>query len=92
MIYPWVRMLGRTDSWVPNKLFCESSLYRGPYIPVTALISRRMFEIVGGYRNVQMEDHDMWVRMLQHGARFKCVPQVLWSYRFGANQFQAQAA
>lgn len=92
VVYPWTTMVGRTDTWTPNKLFNEASLYRQNFIPVSALISRRLFETVGGYRNVQLEDWDLWIRILQHGGRFKCVPQPLWSYRFGANKFQAQAA
>lgn len=92
VVYPWCRMVGRTDQWVPNKLFCESSLYRQPFIPIVMLIRRPLFEMLGGFRNVRMEDWDFQIRALQHGARFRCVPIPLWSYRFGVNQFQAEAA
>lgn len=91
-IYPFARMVGRTDNWVPNKLWCEHALYRAPYIPVTMLIRRSMFEIVGGYRNVQMEDWDLQIRSVQHGARFRCVPENLFNYRFGVNTYQGQLA
>lgn len=92
IIYPFCRMVGRNDGWVPNKLFAEHSLYRQPFIPVTALIRRSLFEMLAGYRNVQMEDYDFYIRALQHGARFRCLPEVLWSYRFGVNTYQGQSA
>lgn len=91
--YSWCRMIGRTDNWTPNRLFAEFSLYRQNFIPNCALIRRSLFEVVGGYRNVQLEDWDMWIRMVQHGARFRCLPEVTWTYRAHEGQnFQRQAA
>ena len=92
IIYPWCRMVGRTDEWVPNKLFNPVQLHKAPYIPVTALISHDLYDLLGGYRKVPMEDWDFYRRAELHDARFRCVPEVLWSYRFGVNTFQAQAA
>src|SRR5438132_5202787 len=91
IIYPWCRMVGRTDTWVPNRLFNAKTLARRNFIPVTALIKKDMWEIVGGQRQEQLEDWMFYQRVYLHGARFKCVPEVLWSYRFhDSNQFQYQ--
>ncbi|HEY1122321.1 MAG TPA: hypothetical protein VGE67_12005, partial [Haloferula sp.] len=39
-------------------------------------------EVVGSYRDVPWaEDHDLWLRMLQHGARFAKVPECLLQWR-----------
>jgi len=32
---------------------------------------------------VHNEDHDLWVRALDAGARFRCIPEVTWTYRLG---------
>ena len=86
-------MEGRTDGWVPNKLYWAVNLHKAPFIPVTALIRSDAFRMLGGYRNVPMEDWDFYRRAELHGLRFKCVPEVLWSYRHHEGQsFQRQAA
>lgn len=93
VVYPFCRMEGRTDGWVPNRLFNPRTLMRRPFIPVTALIRRDLFDLLAGYRKVPMEDWDFYARAWLHGARFKCVPEVLWTYRFHeANQYQGEAA
>jgi glycosyltransferase involved in cell wall biosynthesis len=92
IVYPWCHLEGMDMPWVANKLYSEVSLFRGPSIPVTSLISRRIFDVVGGYREEQLEDYYFYVRAAQHGARFKCLPEVLWTYNFHqAQNFQRQA-
>jgi glycosyltransferase involved in cell wall biosynthesis len=92
VVYPWTRMDGRTD-WCPNRLFNAKMLFRRNFIPNTALIRRDMFNMVGGYHNQPLEDWELWQRIWLHGGRFKCVPEVLWTYRFhDGNQFQSVAA
>lgn len=92
IIYPFCRMQGRTD-WCPNRLFHPKRLFRMSFIPVTALIKTDLFRMLNGYRLVQLEDWDLYQRAYLHGARFRCVPEVLWTYRFidGVNKFQAAA-
>jgi hypothetical protein len=69
------------------------TLMRRNFIPVTALIRKDLWDLLGGQRKVPMEDHDFYKRAWLHGARFKCVPEVLWSYRFhDSNQFQGVRA
>lgn len=92
VVYPWTRMVGRSD-WTPNRLFNPKMLFRRNFIPATALVRRDFFNMVGGYANVPLEDWNLWQRIYLHGGRFKCVPEVCWSYRFhDGNQFQPVAA
>ncbi len=91
IVYPWCRMENRTDNWVPNKLFTADALFKQNFIPVTALIDRNAFLMMGGYQNVPMEDWALWQWAHLHGLSFKCVPEVLWTYHFHEqNEFQYQ--
>lgn len=82
VVYPWCRVEGRTD-WCPNRLFEPLALQRLNFIPVTALVRKTAFVGVGGFDTTleTLEDWDLWKRLLEHGARFRCVPEVLWTYR-----------
>lgn len=52
------------------------------FIPVTAAIRTSMFRRVGGFNpDAVLEDHDLWVRLLDAGARFTHIPVVCWRYR-----------
>lgn len=51
------------------------------FIPVTAAVRTEAFRAVGGFRDVPLEDHDLWLRLLDAGARFIYVPVVCWRYR-----------
>lgn len=51
------------------------------FIPVTAAVRTETFRAVGGFRDVPLEDHDLWLRLLDAGARFIYVPVVCWRYR-----------
>lgn len=85
VVYPWCRVTGN-DSWTPNRLFRPDALLRAKgFIPVTALVRRDAFVAVGGFReDLQvMEDQDLWRRLLAHGAKFVCCPEVVWTYRIG---------
>lgn len=93
VIYPWCRMIGRTDGWVPNKLFSRVNLFQANYIPITALIRHSLFDVCGGFQSVPLEDWVLWQWIELHGGRFRCVPEILWSYRHHAGQnFQKEAA
>ena len=94
IVYPWCRVEGRDDFNIVNKLWDGGrSVMLQPFIPVTTLIRRDLFELLGGYRKVPLEDWDFQKRAVHHGARFVCVPEVCWTYRFlGQNVFQAKAA
>lgn len=90
IVYPWCRVEGRDDFWIVNKLWHPESLFIQNYIPCTALIRASFFRMLGGYKTEPLEDWMLWQRAVLHGARVKCVPEVLWTYRFlGQNTFQA---
>lgn len=87
IVYPYCHVIGR--DWSPNREFDADALRQGNYIPITTLIRRDLWEQAGGWRDSSQvahgwEDWDLWLRALDMGARFKCVPQVTWAYRFGA--------
>lgn len=87
VVYCWCRVDG--SPWCPNRLYRKGTLRDGNYIPATALIRKSLWEKLGGY-NVKhkYEDWDFWLRAENEGARFVCVPEVLWTYRqHGGNLF-----
>jgi len=85
VIYPYCEVSGR--EWSPNRPFDAAELRRGNYIPITALIRADYLRAHGWSPEVDMEDWDLWLRLLDAGARFACVPKVTWLYRFhGSNK------
>jgi glycosyltransferase involved in cell wall biosynthesis len=85
IVYSFCQVEGRP--WSPNSTFDPDRLRRENYIPVTALIRASLLRRLGGWRNSAecangFEDHDLWLRALDSGARFFCVPDVTWVYRF----------
>lgn len=87
VIYPWCRVEDHDpelEPWSPNRLFSADALLRYNYIPVTALIRRDLWDEVGGMPSLpHAEDWAFWKRCLAAGAVFRCVPEVLWTYRRG---------
>lgn len=66
----------------PYDVFDADVLRVQNFIPVTACIRTSLFRQVGGFRtDVPIEDHDLWLRLLDAGARFTYVPVVCWRYR-----------
>ncbi len=51
------------------------------YIPVTALVRRSIFEKVGGFDDMTMEDWNLWLKISNAGGRFVFVPEMTWIYR-----------
>jgi glycosyltransferase involved in cell wall biosynthesis len=83
IVYSWCEVEGR--AWDPNSMFDAERLLRENYIPITTLIRRELLADLGGFReDVAWEDHDLWLRALEAGAEFRCVPAVTWIYRFHA--------
>lgn len=67
---------------VPTDAFDAEELRRHNTIPVTAMVRRSMFEAIGGFDEAAtLEDHDLWLRLLDAGARFTYVPVAGWRYR-----------
>lgn len=84
--------------WIPNQEFDANLLRERNYIPATTLIRRSLWREIGGWtlpgwgigdspRQPEFaEDWDFWLRALDAGARFRCIPEVTWTYRYhGAN-------
>ena len=86
IVYSWCRVEGR--SFNPNREFNEAALRASNFIPATTMI-RTSLCVDLGWRDDSthgFEDWDFWLRALDAGARFVCVPEVSWTYRFhGAN-------
>jgi succinoglycan biosynthesis protein ExoO len=81
------------DGWIPNHDFDASRLRERNYIPATTLIRKSLWEQLGGWllpgwgigespREPEFEDWDFWLRALDAGARFLCIPEVTWTYRY----------
>lgn len=91
VVYPWCRTEGDNQIvWLANKLFNADTLFRVNFIPVTALVRRDTWLMLGGMRREPLEDWRLWQRAVLHGCRFRCVPEVLWTYHFehGSNTYQ----
>ncbi len=85
VVYGWCRVEGK-DDWSPNRLFRPDPLLSYNFIPVTALIRAELWRDVGGFRTERVEDWRFWQRCLAAGARFRCVDEILWTYRIGVSE------
>jgi len=86
IVYSWCRVEGR--SFNPNREFDEAALRASNFIPATTMIRTSLCTQLGWRSDSThgFEDWDFWLRALDAGARFVCVPEVSWTYRFhGAN-------
>lgn len=100
VVYPWCRVEDHDPDlapWCPNRLFTADALLTYNFIPVTALVRHELWDEVGGMPSLpHAEDWAFWKRCLAAGAVFRCVPEVLWTYRRGLagsrNQWVAAAA
>lgn len=71
----WVNDLD-TPTKVSRERFVES-----PVVQPTVVMAKSLFEKVGGYlRNGFAEDYDLWLRLLEHGARFGKVADQLYDW------------
>lgn len=82
MIYPWCNVVNHPTGWNPNSYFDPQRLLVENYIPATVLIRKSVWEELGGYPDCIYEDWMMWIKLVQRKKRIKCVPEVLWEYRF----------
>jgi len=82
MIYPWTEVVGTRNGWNPNSYLDLERLKSNNYIPATVLMRKSAWEDVGGYPEVVCEDHALWLKLMEHGKVIKCLPEILWQYRF----------
>lgn len=96
IVYSWCDVTGRAG-WNPSRHFDPQALRRGNYIPITCLVRRSTLAELGGFRPYDQwpaelqtfdggtfnghEDWDLWLRALDAGARFHCVPEPTWRYQ-----------
>lgn len=85
IVYTWPRVdppgwIGETGLQVIGS---PEFLREHNFIASAAAIRTDLWRHLGGYRDVHNEDHDLWVRAMDAGARFCLVPQVTWTYRLG---------
>ena len=86
IVYSYCRVEGR--GFNPNSPFDADRLRRENYIPATTMIRAGLCEELGWRSDSAygFEDWDFWLRALDVGARFVCVPEETWTYRFhGSN-------
>lgn len=84
IVYSYCVVKGR-PGWDPNAGFDPDRLQRENYIPSTTLIRTELAVRLKGWRPDAAngwEDWDFWRRALAVGARFVCVPETTWIYRF----------
>lgn len=82
--YPIIEQFGDArglqgcDGWNPGRLA------QGNYVDAMALLRRRAWELVGGYRSMRVsgwEDYDFWCRCVEAGLSGVLVPEILGRYR-----------
>ena len=71
----WVNDLN-TPEKVSRERFVES-----PVVQPTVVTAKSLFEGGGYLRNGFAEDYDLWLRLLEHGARFGKVPDRLYEWQ-----------
>mgnify|MGYP001606334449 FL=1 len=83
IIYTWCDVHGR-PGWNPNRLFDADALRAGNYIPGTVLMRTDLANNLGWRTDAAhgFEDWNFWLRAIDWGARFACIPEITWQYRF----------
>lgn len=95
IVYTWPRIdpLGHFEHPTDlQRIYPLKTLMDANWIASAAAVRRSMWLELGGLADVPNEDHDLWKRALQHGARFRCIPQVTWTYRLGDWEHRCQEA
>lgn len=69
--------LGYADIWRQENFLYEN------YVDAMALVSRRAWQLVGGYTPIDggWEDYDFWCKFIDHGLTAAFVPEALCRYR-----------
>lgn len=81
VVYTGWQLTGATDP-VPYPRFDPDLLRQHNYIPVTACVRTDMLRRVGGFPvDAELEDHALWLALLDAGARFVYTPVIAWHYR-----------
>lgn len=80
VVYTAWQLSGATDP-VPYPRFDPGLLREHNFIPVTACVRTDALRAVGGFPDAKLEDHALWLALLDAGARFRYTPVIAWHYR-----------
>lgn len=81
VVYTAWRLTGATDPH-PLPRFDPVWLRQHNTIPVTACVRTEAFRAVGGFpTDAELEDHALWLNLLDAGHRFTYTPVIAWHYR-----------
>lgn len=80
VVYTAWQLSGAVDP-VPYPRFDPDLLRDHNIIPVTACVRTEAVRAVGGFGTEALEDHGLWLRMLDAGCTFRYSPVIAWHYR-----------
>lgn len=85
-VYSWPRV--DPPGWIGERglqvIHPIETLRAVNWIASAAAIRVSFWQKVGGYReDAAVPDHDFLIRALDAGCRFRCIPEVTWTYRLG---------
>lgn len=80
VVYTAWQLSGAIDP-VPLPTFDPDLLRQRNFIPVTACVRTSALRHVGGFPNAELEDHALWLDLLDAGFRFRYTPVIAWHYR-----------
>lgn len=94
LVYPWYDKPDVFDphAWREGKTFDPRLLRMGNYIPVPVLVRTELIRAVGGFRGVHGHEWDVWLAMLDQGAKFVHLPVRTWLWRCHPGQTQGGLA
>lgn len=82
VVYTAWDLTGADNPPPPSGPFDAELLRQANYIPVTACVRVAAIQAVGGFpEDADLEDHGLWLRLLDAGYRFRYVPVAGWLYR-----------
>jgi hypothetical protein len=80
VVYTAWQLSGAIDP-VPLSVFDADLLRQRNFIPVTACVRTSALRYVGGFPLAELEDHALWLELLNAGFRFRYTPVIAWHYR-----------
>jgi glycosyltransferase involved in cell wall biosynthesis len=86
----YINEVGRRVDWFPHRLFSRDALYRCDFIPQEcAFWGRAIYEKAGAFIHQDYDfamDYELWLRFLDHGARFVSVDEPIALFRVSSAQ------
>jgi GT2 family glycosyltransferase len=87
LVYPWFDVEGGSDPLGREGVPFDAEAVRlANYIPVTVLVRTEAVRAVGGFPSLPCEDWELWLRLLDAGAKFVHLPERTWIWNhWGGN-------